>query len=525
MAVLEIKDGDRMETVRTYERGDPVFSPIDNRPIWDLEERTKDLNDMMRPARWLRVRGEDPASADVEVEEGWYIDSGITPTYFAGLSGTAALTIPACAAGTIRIDLIYFNLESGACGRQAGTPVAAAGGFGSCTAPDLPAGNDGCIPLAHLYVDETPTPFDRSIAINVAGHIRDVRPCFGARPLFEDTAGNLATDVASGNVGSSVKIVRADHRHPTRFNDGDATGVVDADAAITAGVSDYYARTDHDHIVDAETNTANLVQDTSGASVGVSTKLVRADHAHPLNVDAVLPVNLAPSTAAAVGVQNTYARRDHIHALNMETLVAYCQKDLSGGSLGSRNALARSDHRHDVNVDGTAPAILAPGLSQSAGVSTTYSRVDHRHTMRGIGHDLEWYFWNSSSAAHSFVLTGSELQLAIFIFCGRLDTSHTFSVLSVGAAISTGTEYSASVMDEYADGNDRGAATYASIGNVPGWNIPMYHNNLLYICTYFDTTTFSGTTIAVDPKAGSHGSATANAYGTGIMIMLGDKSS
>ena len=228
MPPLGIKDPSRMETTRFHTATDPLFWSIDNRPLGDIEQRTKDLDRIFTPARGFRPRQTIASSGNIQVEAGVYVSGGTTINQVA-LSTTA---IPAAGAGNIRIDLLWFNLTTGAIVRTAGAEILLGGGFAACVKPSLPASAGG-VPIAYVYVDAGPTAFDESIAVNTAGCIVDIRPGIGFHPgyLFEITNANILSDVVSGSAGSSAKIVRADHRHNLNV---DATNPAQLSASAAA---------------------------------------------------------------------------------------------------------------------------------------------------------------------------------------------------------------------------------------------------------------------------------------------------
>lgn len=312
MAVPSAKDSTGLETIRFHTEEQIVFAETDNMPLEDLAQRDADLERIFRPARGLRVEQTGTASDSVVVEPGRYL-SGLTLVAFAGTT-VGPITTPSAA--TIRIDLVWFNLESGAVVVTAGTPGAIGGGFASLTRPDLPA-NTGAIPLAFLYVGESGAAtiaFSRATALNVAGHIEDVRQAMGLAPTanrWEETVGNLATDVSGGSLGTRPRHARSDHRHPLNV---DATVPTSLTAGATAavGTAGTYARRDHAHGVPVATLATVLVADSAGGAVGASGLLVRADHSHPLN----LGIGVGqPSTelVGTAGVSDRYARADHVH--------------------------------------------------------------------------------------------------------------------------------------------------------------------------------------------------------------------
>lgn len=329
-STLNVKDTNRLETVRVLEDSDPAFYDVLNRPHVDIEQRTNDLDRIFTPARGLRVRQEIPASDSIEVESGVVVeDDGVT------INQTSLQTIgpvTPTGAGTIRADLIYFNLDTVAAVRLAGVPVATGVGFSSGIWPDLPT-LAGAIPLAIIYVGEnigTSVSFDETITGATEGRVIDIRPAIGGRPIFEDNVANILTDTASGSVGSSAKVARANHRHPLNV-DGTVPATHGAGLAAAVGSAATYARRDHRHLITVESNPGVMLTDAASASAGSSAEIVRADHRHPLNVDGTSPA--AVTAAAAVGTAATYARRDHVHAISddlnktvsyvVETVTAY----------------------------------------------------------------------------------------------------------------------------------------------------------------------------------------------------------
>lgn len=337
MTVLHDKDSQRLENVRHLAASDPVFWAMAKRPAEDLEQRTKDLDQIFTPARGFRVRAEDPVSTQVEVEAGVWVSGGTSVNLYAGTS----VAVPAAAAGNIRIDLLWFNLDSGAVVRTAGTEQVAATTFPGLTKPDMPS-NEGGVPLAYVYVDDVPADFDDQIAINTAGHIQDVRPAPGFHPfVFEDTVGNLNADTSGGAVGTSAQIARADHQHPLNV-DANNPETLSFSSVAAPGSAGVYAQRDHVHALQVETVSGNLRTDIAGGAVGGSTNLVRADHRHPLNInDGTSPTTVVTSGGASPGVDNFYARRDHVHDLpasnpyassSLQTHIASKQWDYNAGA-------------------------------------------------------------------------------------------------------------------------------------------------------------------------------------------------
>jgi hypothetical protein len=314
MTLANSKDAQRLEVVRYHTETSHPFHSVLKQPLEDLEQRTKDLEAMLGPARAFRARAEDPPSGTVEIESGWYVTAGTTIAE-APLN-TAA--IPAASGGNIRIDLLWVEaIDPTTVNRVAGGEGAAGGGFAALTRPDLPASASQGISLAYVYVDETPTPFADTIALNTAGHIQDVRPGpgFVLGRVFEDTAGNLQPDTSSGVVGTSNKLVRAAHVHPANVDATNPSGPADPATVGTSGVSTVYAREDHVHSIAMEASAANLVQ-AGTADLGVRDFLVRSDHRHPLNVSATNPTTVAgPGAGGAAGSSLVYSRSDHVHDL------------------------------------------------------------------------------------------------------------------------------------------------------------------------------------------------------------------
>ncbi len=313
--ILNVKDSQRLEVLRQYVEADPAFFDTLNRPHVDMEQRTKDLDRIFTPARGFRVRQEIPVSDSVEVEIGIIVSSDGTTINQTTLQTIGPVT--PTAGGQIRADLIYFNLDTEVAVRLAGVPVASGSGFSPALWPDLPA-IAGAIPLGILYVGENigvTVDFDETLTGAVEGEIIDIRPAIGtSRPIFEDVAANILTDVASGAAGSSGKVARADHRHPLTVDAFDPA-VLAAGATPTPGGIDAYARRDHRHDILVELAAGALRQDGT-ASAGSAGQFVRSDHIHPLNVAlAGLPAPLSALLAATLGSAVDYSRTDHRHAL------------------------------------------------------------------------------------------------------------------------------------------------------------------------------------------------------------------
>jgi len=318
-AVIGNKDSDRLETVRSYEHSDPLYYEILNRPLVDVRERTNDLAYILNPGRGMRVRNTIAVSTSVEIETGWFINASGVPTEYAGATEGP---VPGAGGGLRRIDLIYFNLETGAIARVAGAEVANTNPWATIFSDPLPLkgnipANDGAIPLAYLYVDDGGHDYDETFLIDNSGHIRDARVGPGARRrILEAQAGNLVADSLTGAIGTSELEARADHQHPLNVHD---TLGQPADADSSAGTpgpgtSNYYSRSDHKHSPNLLPD-ANLLKDTNVGAVGAAGALVKADHQHPINVDSVIPQTCSTLLGASqsVGGSDFYSRYDHTH--------------------------------------------------------------------------------------------------------------------------------------------------------------------------------------------------------------------
>lgn len=335
MSVLGIKDSDRLEVIRFYSDTDPVFFSVLNRTIEDAEQRTKDLNLVFTPARGFRVRAQIPNSATVEIEPGV-----ITPddTAITQVSLNNAV-IPPAGVGNIRIDLISLDILDGSIIRTAGAELAAGSGFAALVRPAMPA-NEGRVPLAFVYVDETPTFFSDQIVVNNAGAIEDIRPAAGiSKRRFEVNPANLGADISGGSAGSSALLARANHQHNLNLDDAVAPETLDAGNVSAPGTDDFYARRNHIHEINTETVPAVLQPDASGGAVGTSTTLVRGDHRHNLNVDALVPPAIDPNAGSA-GVATTYSHRDHTHAMpaHLQQALAFFGMSLSQAGSGTVTA-------------------------------------------------------------------------------------------------------------------------------------------------------------------------------------------
>jgi hypothetical protein len=320
MSVLWSKDATtRLEDVRFFVGNDKLYHSIDNKPLWDLEQRDLDLDRFNRPARGLRVRQSLPADSLVDVEEGWYIATdGVTVTKYAGAVGIVINATSA--ANRFRFDLIYFSLATGTYGRVSGSETL--GGF-PATFPAIPA-NRSVIPLAILYVDNSLTSFNESISPGLPGAILDVRPALGANKwLFETNSANILADGAV-SVGTLYTVARANHVHALNSSAGTAPETLDLNKSATgsAGGGTLYSIVDHVHDLDM-TALASHTKDGTKA-IGTSNKLVRGDHYHDLNVDASGPERVGEYGAVpGPGVMTAYSRHDHSHRIPDWSIALY----------------------------------------------------------------------------------------------------------------------------------------------------------------------------------------------------------
>jgi hypothetical protein len=224
--VLDLKDANRLETLRPYSASDKVFWRLDNKPLEDLNQRDYDILKICTPARGFRPRGTRPAaSVDVEVEIGVYVVGLIV--YETILQ---TLTITATSAGTVRIDLLYINLTTGVAAIVAGAEAAT---FGVCVKPTLPSGICAT-PIAFLYVNETPTPFSEYIAVGTAGCIHDIRIPPGASLATLQSAylGGSAVTIGAAN----PIILSGDNKDILKITSADTTTVRFAATESAAGV-------------------------------------------------------------------------------------------------------------------------------------------------------------------------------------------------------------------------------------------------------------------------------------------------
>lgn len=472
MTVLNNKDSDRLEVVRPITDSDPIFFPILNRPHEDIEQRTKDLDRIFTPARGLRVRQTSTASTSVEVEVGIYLSTDGVTVNRSNSGSVQTIPIPASGAGQRRIDLIYFNLTTGVAARVASAEFPVATSFDFSLRPDLPAGVDS-VPLALLYVDETPTPFDETITTEDAGKITDVRPAIGAdRPLFSTSA--PPSDTTSGSAGSATTVSRSDHRHVLNV-DGTVPVALDISAA-SAGVSSLYARRDHKHDLDVETTAGNIQSDGT-AAVGSSTKVVRSDHVHPLNVnDGIVPSSDTPG--GAVGLQPTYARTDHRHPINVPT---------SG-----------------------LPAALGNAIAATQGALNTYSRSDHVHDVTNLvlQQTVNTMSWSNDATSKTTGALGFEPAFAIVLFVGYRNSSGSDRpVHSVGVLTGTGSQAKSTSSTNSGSGSSSlwtASPDFDSAGGGPTLSGGFVSSHSDW---ELDATVFSSAGVTLDPTAAITGSA------------------
>jgi hypothetical protein len=340
--VLNSKDSDQLEVVRDYDHGDPAYYQVMNRPLRDLAERTSDINTLCLPARFLRVRSTGTPSASVEVEIGYkLVEDPLLLTKHTlpeTQSATQTLVVAGAALNKRRIDIIYYDMDADTAVRVAGTEVA-----DTTTWPDVfttykakvPSVNTGTnIPLAYLYVDNVPTPFDHAIAINNAGHIRpcQIGPGMNRRQVA-DSAGVFASDgVVVGVAGVSNKAARIDHQHPLNVDDA---GVVPDDQYISSAVvgTEYrYVRADHEHYLYTETDGSQVKKDSGTGVAGTRDRWVGQNHQHAANIDGGSnPAAVTSYLAGTSGSSDYYVRPNHRHATDgVDTRVGYKTIPLTG---------------------------------------------------------------------------------------------------------------------------------------------------------------------------------------------------
>jgi len=322
MATLNLKDANRLETQRYLLESDPPYYPVFNRGLEDLNQRTVDLNNIFVPARGFHVHQASTPDLTVEVSNGWYMEDELNPLVFPS-GATTSLTVPIATPGFIRIDLVYFDLENGIIGRNAGTEVVATAGFLTVFDDATPhrgvlPPNSGMIPLAYLYVDSAPDlVFSDTVLINNAGYIRDCRVAPGAGlRVYEGTVGNMKADVPNGAVGSEATITRSDHQHPLNISVSLPEEQTTYPDTSSVGTSSNYARRDHIHDLDMETDIANLLPDSGlvgSAGQALTETYARSDHQHDVNLGTTPPGSLVAGTPGAAGSGQVYVRNDHAH--------------------------------------------------------------------------------------------------------------------------------------------------------------------------------------------------------------------
>jgi hypothetical protein len=311
VAVLWTKDtATKLETLRSYLSTDRVYHAIDNRPLYDLEQRDLDLNRALTPARGLRVRESDPVTSTIDIESGYYIGTdGRTITQFAGING---VVIGATAnANYFRYDLVYFNLRTNVYGIvSSGETVGSYPG----SYPQLPS-HDGIIPLAILYVDNTLPGFSEQTAEGSDGCIIDVRPATGVgKWIFEDVTGNVQEDLNVPSVGTSYKAIRSNHVHPRHASAGDTPSQEKLDLAASGGTEAYnYSLVDHVHDIDTTADDTLVLEDNTPGVPGDSEFPTREDHVHGLNFHPTLLIPSVVKGVGAAGNSGNYIRHDHIH--------------------------------------------------------------------------------------------------------------------------------------------------------------------------------------------------------------------
>lgn len=321
MSVLNVKDATtRLETMRPYLYTDPFYYSVLNRPLEDLHQRTVDLNNIFRPARWFYVHG--PLACSVYVDPGWSApDPVASPVYFAG----DVLTISPALPGKIRIDLVYFDLANSVVGISQGLETLSSVSFMTLfnTKTDIGAvpGGAAMLPLAYLFVDESATRiYSVLLPSNTAGYIRDCRLSPGAGSvLFEDTVSNIKKDTAGGSVGSTTRVPRAGHQHPINYSTA-APSTMEIRSVGSVGVSGAYAMVDHVHGISMLNNPALLKPSDGAASIGDGgdVTFVRGDHTHPAVYGLTTPARTEYGLAADPGSSVPpilLSRLDHAHEI------------------------------------------------------------------------------------------------------------------------------------------------------------------------------------------------------------------
>lgn len=385
MSVLQHKDVNLLEEVRLLGEDDLGYYSVLNRPLEDLEERTTDLVRIMYPAVGLRVRQTAVPSTSVVVCIGSLMTGLNLPTYFPESGVTTTIPILPSAAGFVRVDLIYLDLETREPVHVVGTEVApdavppSAHPYVSAWAlrgSVADGSTDGMIPLAFIFVDEyVTTVYDETVPAYTGGAIMDARPGPGM----------------------------------ARWR---------------------YAN-----------NPAQLLEDLDGGSVAGDHYTPRVDHVHPAHVDATLPTNIRENSVAAYGTPVVpYARSDHAHNVVGGVKAASgffpppdIMPDTPIASVGTEHTLMRVDHQHGLNITATLPADCTVGVAGSVGVSPYYIAQDHRHLARNVRLKCvsHRFAWLSSSLAQNFPIPFTPL-FAIFFQHGWYTTSHNESYYSMG---------------------------------------------------------------------------------------------
>lgn len=343
----------RLENVRLLRGGtlvrDPLHAACLNRVMGDVERRTKDLHSIDAPARAFLVKQSSTPDDSVLVNAGWIpVDTDLSAvTDVIEFVETSVGPIAAAPPNSIRMDLVYLDMTNQTVFVRQGTEVAASTGFESYyndptpLRPTLADGNQDSIPLAYLYVDQNPTAFSDTIAINNAGHIRDVRPAAGMdwRPWGSDGA-DLVADTTAGSIGSVPKLARSNHRHPLNAPQASIASLtrnIEADAAAIPGTEGTYARRDHKHTISVSASLADLkvaAENVVTGQIGSSISLARADHRHPLNFPSspILP-GISQPGSSSIGTGFTYARDDHSHQLLGDLVVTMDENTLEWGTM------------------------------------------------------------------------------------------------------------------------------------------------------------------------------------------------
>ena len=212
------------------------------------------------------------------------------------------------------------------------------------------------------------------------------------------------SDTETGDVGTSDKYARGDHRHPRDASIPSPSDNTPLSSTVSgaAGTLAAYARADHRHpqqAIPAASSSVPLA-DTEDGSVGVSDDYARADHAHPKDTSIPAPsstVPLADSASGSVGISSDYARADHVHPKDASIPSASDSTplmDAAAGSAGTSTEYARGDHQHPRDTSIPAPSSTTPlGASENGtvGTSTDYARADHQHPKESGGSGIHVY--------------------------------------------------------------------------------------------------------------------------------------